>query len=558
MANAQEVDQPAALERLQEPLPPPEWLDDADETAQLMVYLVTASARLHDVNDTGSPPLKNPAELSRKEFQDALFDAVANPIVFSPRGGRPRSQPTTIVKYIGVEEQHTLRDDFHHHAAVKLSHKSRFMPFKLALRQRHGLATHWSTSHQQYWSAARYLTATTEHKPVVDVDRVVWTPEGSPEMNIFEESQEPWQANTWRKRREAALSAPVDPEQPSGKKRRFNKMDFTALVIDQGLWTRDSVMSYVESKGSAEMQTWVNARQRKLKEFIQDAEEWRAAPAAAQAEKETDWQLVERLSLGTCQCGAQGCLWWSLAEQFFHRNAGVDRERLAANLRKVIQFGPGKMAKVPLIVGATNTGKSTVLDPVRAVFGPGAILNKPKIGASCPLSRLAQGKIRFMYFDDYRPVDYAALPKVPAPTISATLFLAMFCGQPFDVVVSQSFHDGHPEVEWHRGAAMTAKEEGLWEPKADVTREEIRHMQSRVEQFVASFQIPEADFETAPLCKESWCRWILTDSISFANRQGPERPLSSARPPLAPLARPELPIAELAHASGSADGDIWL
>ena len=144
MANAQEVDQPAALERLQEPLPPPEWLDDADETAQLMVYLVTASARLHDVNDTGSPPLKNPAELSRKEFQDALFDAVANPIVFSPRGGRPRSQPTTIVKYIGVEEQHTLRDDFHHHAAVKLSHKSRFMPFKLALRQRHGLATHWS------------------------------------------------------------------------------------------------------------------------------------------------------------------------------------------------------------------------------------------------------------------------------------------------------------------------------------------------------------------------------------------------------------------------------
>jgi hypothetical protein len=60
-------------------------------------------------------------------------------------------------------------------------------------------------------------------------------------------------------------------------------------------------------------------------------------------------------------------------------------------------------------------------------------------------------------------VDYAAHPK-ENPTVPVTDFLAMFCGQPFNIQVSQSFNDGHPDMEYHRGAAMTAKEEGLWDP----------------------------------------------------------------------------------------------
>ena len=101
------------------------------------------------------------------------------------------------------------------------------------------------------------------------------------------------------------------------------------------------------------------------------------------------------------------------------------------------------------------------------VFGPRAIFNKPKLGASCPLANLPKKK-RFILFDDYRPVEYAALPR-DNPTISCTTFLAMFQQQPFDVQVSQSFNDGHPEIVWGRGAAMTAKEEGLWEPMGLVT-----------------------------------------------------------------------------------------
>jgi hypothetical protein len=186
------------------------------------------------------------------------------------------------------------------------------------------------------------------------------------------------------------------------------------------------------------------------------------------------------------------------------------------------------------MVGPSNTGKSSVFDPVRAVFGA-SVFNKPKLGAPCPLSKLPRDK-RFIYFDEYRPVEYAALPK-DNPTVSATTFLAMFQGQPFDVQVSQSFNDSHPEVIWKHGAAMTAKEEGLWDPMGIVTREEIRHMQSRVEVFRAGYIIPEADFVSLPLCGESWARWLVHDSMLYAAAPRPQPPLVARRRlvPLLPI-----------------------
>jgi len=78
-------------------------------------------------------------------------------------------------------------------------------------------------------------------------------------------------------------------------------------------------------------------------------------------------------------------------------------------------------------------------------------------------------------------------------------------------------------MEYHRGAAMTAKEEGLWDPTGSVTREEIRHMQARVEIFKATHVVGERpdDFEQSPACAASWCRWLVVDSMKYASRLAP-------------------------------------
>ena len=506
----------------------PEWATPADDKARRMVYLVTLSSILTDPSPSHTQGLRDPSPMTKEEVRDAVLDAVANPVVVQTnRGGRPRSRVIGVVKYLGVKEEHASRPgEFHHHIALKLSCETAFLPLKASLRQRHGLASHWSTQHRLYWSAVRYIAFASEKKPVVDDAPVAWTATGAP-LNLYEEGQEPFNAMAVKRRREACAMRPTEADEgakkaPGTSRERFGKLDLTSLVLAEKLSTPAQVMSYVQSKGSAAMQAYVHKNQRRLQEAIDEAFAWEAAPRDAAQEAETDWALIERLSRDSCVCGAQGCRWWTAAEEFFAKNAerpgnaGVDRQLLAASLRLVIEQGPSKVARVPLMTGPSNSGKSTILDPVREVFGWGKIFNKPKLGAPCPLSKLNRGK-RFIYFDDFRPVEYAALPR-DNPTISTTTFLAMFQGQPFDIQVSQSFNDGHPEVTWRRGAAMTAKAEGLWQQVGSVAMEDIRHMQSRVIQFSAHHVIPTESFQQVPMCRESWARWLVIDSAAFAAR----------------------------------------
>ena len=101
---------------------------------------------------------------------------------------------------------------------------------------------------------------------------------------------------------------PDGPDGPAGplsepyakkpKKEPFTKLDFSAVVLHHRLLTPNAVLEHMFEKGSKAMQLWVHCRQRKLKEFIQDALDMEAAKPAAALEKESDWSLVERL----CQC----------------------------------------------------------------------------------------------------------------------------------------------------------------------------------------------------------------------------------------------------------------
>ena len=126
-------------------------------------------------------------------------------------------------------------------------------------------------------------------------------------------------AAAWNKLREGRISQPPSKKQ---KKDAFSKLDFTSVVLQHRLLTPNAVLEYVQEKGSKKMQMWVNSKQRNLKEYIQHAVEWGSAKQASSLEQETDWGLIERLGQETCACGTSGCLWWTLASEFFERNPG--------------------------------------------------------------------------------------------------------------------------------------------------------------------------------------------------------------------------------------------
>ena len=221
------------------------------------------------------------------------------------------------------------------------------MPFKTALRQRAGFASHWSTSHTQYWSALRYGVFATQHEPHVDVPPLPWTSDGR-RLDLYAESQEPWNAHALRARREASERA-HEAGRPAKRRKgtAFGKLDFTALVVAEQLGTPSAVMEYVQTHGPKGMHNFVHKAQKRLAEHIAEALAWHHAATTAAAERETEWDVVLRLAGGSCTCGTEPCRWLEAAKGFLDRSRStIDGELFAATLAKVIRFGPSKKARV--------------------------------------------------------------------------------------------------------------------------------------------------------------------------------------------------------------------
>ena len=137
---------------------------------------------------------------------------------------------------------------------------------------------------------------------------------------------------------------------------------------------------------------------------------------------------------------------------------------------------------MPLIVGPTSSGKTTLLLPFDILFGFLHVFHKPALGAKFALRNILKEK-RCLFWDDFPPVAYAQ------EAIPVTTFLSLFQGQPFEVQVSQAFNDGNVDFEWRRGGVLTAKAEKLWVPYGKVTEEDVRHMQSRVTVFQSTAKV---------------------------------------------------------------------
>ena len=213
------------------------------------MYLVTVSRVLPQTLERAE--LKDTAALTRQDLREAVLDSFC------------RDRADKLVVFRELRED----GDPHFHVAVRLKSRARFASIKKALRDRHGLPSHFSLTHTEWWSACRYGALPSQKKPIVDLEPDVWTWDGR-ELDLLAESQEPWNAAGRKRRREQkdknALSEDARPA-------KFGKPELTDIVLAAGLTTKASIMEYVQDHGTAQMQAYVQNNQRKLTEILQDA-----------------------------------------------------------------------------------------------------------------------------------------------------------------------------------------------------------------------------------------------------------------------------------------------
>ena len=170
--------------RDQTSLPQPLDLNDLGEATadtKRQVYLVTLPRPTPGAVSSEGRPLTAPGSKTKKEVLACVLDAFAHPTV--ARGWQAHGP--IVLKQAGLWREFHKPDaaqerSVHDHVAVLAEASFRFAPVKKALLQRHGLASHWSCSHDGYWSCARYLAVESPKKPESSLDRdpVLW-PEGS-------------------------------------------------------------------------------------------------------------------------------------------------------------------------------------------------------------------------------------------------------------------------------------------------------------------------------------------------------------------------------------------
>ena len=418
----------------------------------------------------------------------------------------------------------------HYHAALKLSRQARCSPLKTTLQERHGLASHWSTTHSQWWSAVRYGFLPSDRKQDVDKNPLVHSP--SRELDLLEESQEPWTAAVHQARRLKAAREAPEPKQKSAKRSRsaFGKFDLVAVLLDKGLTTPAAAIAYAKASGGTAMQKYAcSLGERKLQEVIQQAHFWNNAEATVADEKLTEWDRVCQWAAKPCPAQSCGnCAWATAAREFFERNPSVGETEFRQACALVIKLGPTKVSRAPLMTGASNCGKSTMLDPVDRLWGETNVYHLPPLGGSMALSSLALRRFHCLYWDDYRPLVYCSTP-AKAPAVPVTTFLKLFSGQAFEVSVSQSFNNGHAQVRWAKPAFLTAPSEGLWDlPLGSViAAEDIRHIQSRLQVFRCEAKIPPEQMKAIEPCGSCWARWVLDSRAEV-----PPQPSSSVLLPV--------------------------
>ena len=398
----------------------------------------------------------------------------------------------------------------HFHVAVLLARQMRFAACKRTLLEKHGLVAHFSSTHTQWWSAVRYGMES-EKKQVVDEQPLSWVLEGQPPMDLFEDSQEPYMAAAWRERRERKDRA----ASADGQRQGFTKLDFTSLVLSKGLATKSAVLVYIRGRGTVAMQAWANKHQRKIEEYLEDAFEWDSAERALAEEEQTDWAFLCSWLQRPCAHGL-GCPYRVAAETFFERNlANFSKMDLAEALRRIFVMGPCKEARVPFLVGATNTGKSTLVESFDELFGPRRVYHLPAVtDDKFPLRNWLRNK-RLVMWDEFSPVEFADLGVLPV-----TQFKKAFNGQWFEIRLPQGHHDGNQDFRWKRGAVFTNKHDDLWTPTKKVSPEDINHLKSRCRLFhcTSVFVPPGASRPEIPQCAHHLAKWICEGAAAFDAR----------------------------------------
>jgi hypothetical protein len=429
-----------------------EDLEVEDANANKAATIVTLPHPRGDASLKDLKALRAPGDFSHKAIETIMLDVFNHPVYEDPRNTIRRSTPqVNLKKFVIFKESHrAVRGvaNKHYHVALLASRSFRFLPYKRSLRLRHGLASHWSTSHTGYWSTVRYGFMPTPKKPQADLDPEprMWSSDGE-HPSLFEASQEPTTSAALLRRRQLA----VQGASAAGRREpKPTEMDLYAIIVQKGFRNAPDdphavarLVQHLLQHGSAELVAFAFRNRMKLTSIVDDVWAWETVDDTLLLGSLTRVQRLHQASFEDCVCGGA---WTYYAEQTLREN-GIDKVALSQHVFRLLRDGRREDVPVLVFVGQYGgEGKSFFLAPLRSLFGVDNVQATPE-SSSCPLLGLETKKVALL--DEYR---------FCAKTLSLTAQLLWFEGKPFPITRPQNHVFGHLMYKGTAPIFITTKE----------------------------------------------------------------------------------------------------
>ena len=420
----------------------PAFLDEQDLTEEekqkrKAVYLVTLPHPRNGVSNTSG--LASPGEFDRKAVVQLFLDVFANPVHVDAASSSRQGTKLRLEKMVVFRELHAVDESGvrhpHYHVALQASESFRFAPYKRALRVRYKLASHWSCTHEGYWSAVRYgYFPSPPKKSQADLDEAYepWMREGQ-HPALFDAAQEPNTAPALKRRRETAV---LSASAQGNAEPKASEIDLYPIIVRHNIrntpddpWAAKRLIALLKAQASPALFNMAFRIRQKLPSLIDDVWTWETVEEDLAVLGQSRLDRLAAVASSPCICRGQ---WQQCANYVFQAN-NIPAAEFCHDLYRALGYGRHESIPVMTLVGKTGgEGKSFLLAPLRTVFGREFVQESPQRGSFALLGLETK---RVAILDEW---EFNRTEPIPL-----SVQLLWFEGKPFLISRPQTSYIGH-------------------------------------------------------------------------------------------------------------------
>lgn len=255
-----------------------------------------------------------------------------------------------VLQWVCCQESHT-ESGAHFHVAIKLNKIRRWVSIKRKLSHQNGIEVHFSTNHDNYYSAWKYVTKEENHIES----------EGHPDLSS---ASAPRTSNASKSKRKQAGAANINC-----KRERLDNLTIHETILKNNIHCTNELLALANTQklnGKTDLTAFIlNKGLKKVSELIDTSWALSRANDVVLRSTKSRFKIAYDYLQQPCVNNCNG-IWLATATKTLENN-NINIEDYTHSIIDLLTYGRSKYKNL-MIVGPANCGKTFILQPLSVIF----------------------------------------------------------------------------------------------------------------------------------------------------------------------------------------------